>query len=166
MNGRRFTHLISKNVSFCTQIQAHFSYFVKTWPDFGELHRKGNLRVNSWKFYPSPKISYKNAIFGILCLGGGPKFVIQTHSQMFQKVEYGWGPVFKVILECLKRCSDSFLIYIYGIQCDFMAKSCWKHSNFKNSLNSLCKSGSWPQKSPKKKPKKPITQSRFTQIFE
>ena len=23
-----------------------------------------------------------------------------THSQMFQKVEYGWGPIFKVVLEC------------------------------------------------------------------
>ena len=23
----------------------------------------------------------------------------------------------------LKRCSESFLIYIYGIQCDFMQKS-------------------------------------------
>ena len=25
-----------------------------------------------------------------------------------------------------------FLIYIYGIQCDFMPTSCWKHSNFEN----------------------------------
>ena len=32
----------------------------------------------------------------------------------------------------LKRCSEPFLIYIYGIQCDFMPKSCWKHSNFEN----------------------------------
>ena len=55
-----------------------------------------------------------------------------THSQMFQKVEYGWGPIFKVVLECLKRSSEPFLIYIYGIQCDFMPKSCWKHSNFEN----------------------------------
>ena len=27
-------------------------------------------------------------------------FFITTHSQMFQKVEYGWGPIFKVVLEC------------------------------------------------------------------
>ena len=47
-----------------------------------------------------------------------------THSQMFQKVEYGWGQIFKVALECLKRSSEPFLIYIYGIQCDFMPKSC------------------------------------------
>ena len=31
-----------------------------------------------------------------------------------------------------KRCSEPFLIYIYGIQCDFMPKNCWKHSNFEN----------------------------------
>ena len=48
------------------------------------------------------------------------------------KVEYGGGPIFKVVLECKKRCSQPFLIYIYGIQCDFMPKSCWKHSNFEN----------------------------------
>ena len=40
------------------------------------------------------------------------------------KFEYGGGPIFKVVLECLKRCSEPFLIYIYGIQCDFMSKSC------------------------------------------
>ena len=44
--------------------------------------------------------------------------------QMFQKVEYGREPIFKVVLECQKRCSEPFLIYIYGIQCDFMPKSC------------------------------------------
>ena len=51
-----------------------------------------------------------------------------THSQMLGKFEYTRGPIFKVVLECLKRCSEPFLIYIYGIQCDFMPKSCWKHS--------------------------------------
>ena len=55
-----------------------------------------------------------------------------TQLQMFQKVEYGWGPIFKVVPECSKRYSEPFLIYIYGIQCDFMPKSCWKHSNFEN----------------------------------
>ena len=33
-------------------------------------------------------------------------------------------PIFKVVLECLKRCYGPFLIYIYGIQCDFMSKVC------------------------------------------
>ena len=44
--------------------------------------------------------------------------------QMFQKIEYGGGPIFKVVLECKKRYSEPFLIYIYGIQCDFMQESC------------------------------------------
>ena len=43
----------------------------------------------------------------------------------------GGGPIFKVVLECSKRCSEPFLFYIYDIQCDFMPKSSWKHSNFK-----------------------------------
>ena len=47
-----------------------------------------------------------------------------THSQMLGKIESGGGPIFKVVLECLKMCSEPFPIYIYGIQCDFMAKSC------------------------------------------
>ena len=50
--------------------------------------------------------------------------VHMTHSQMLGKVESGGGPIFKVFLECLKRCSEPFLIDIYGIQCDFMPKSC------------------------------------------
>ena len=55
------------------------------------------------------------------------------HSEAWTyELEYGWGPTFKVVLECLKRISEPFLIYIYGIQCDFMPKSCWKHSNFEN----------------------------------
>ena len=40
--------------------------------------------------------------------------------QMFQKVEYGGGPIFKVALECKKRCYEPFLIYTFGIQYDFI----------------------------------------------
>ena len=36
-----------------------------------------------------------------------------THSQMYQKVESGGGPIFNVVQECLKRSSEPFLIYIY-----------------------------------------------------
>ena len=43
-------------------------------------------------------------------------------EKLFQKVEYGLGLIFKVVLEYLKRCSEPFLIYIYGTQCDFMPK--------------------------------------------
>ena len=51
---------------------------------------------------------------------------------LFQRIESDGGPFLKVVLECWKRCSEPFLIYIYGIQCDFIPKSCWKHSNFEN----------------------------------
>ena len=43
--------------------------------------------------------------------------------------------------------------------------SCQKVAENTQSLNSLCKSGSRPQKSTKKRPKKRITQSRFTLNF-
>ena len=43
-----------------------------------------------------------------------------------------WRADFQSGSRVLKRCSEPFLIYIYGIQCDFMPKSCWKHSNFEN----------------------------------
>ena len=49
-------------------------------------------------------------------------YIYMTHSQMFQKVESGWGPIFKVVLECLKRSTEPFHIYIYGIQFDFCQK--------------------------------------------
>ena len=80
--------------------------------------------------------------FGDLLLMFGPfchffKIRLSPHSVMTQllllgKFEYGWGPIFKVVLECWKRCSEPFLINIYSIQCDFMPKRCWEHSNFEN----------------------------------
>ena len=33
-----------------------------------------------------------------------------THSQMLGKFEYDGGPIFKVVLECLKRCCEPFLM--------------------------------------------------------
>ena len=61
-----------------------------------------------------------------------------TRLLLFQKVESNGVPFFKEALECKKGVLNLF----------------------------LSKSGCRPQKSPKKKPKKRITQSRFTQIFE
>ena len=43
---------------------------------------------------------------------------------LFQKVESDGGTFYKVVIEYQKRCSETFLIYLYGIQCDFMQKSC------------------------------------------
>ena len=45
-----------------------------------------------------------------------------TRLLLFQKVESNGGPIFKVDLECQKKSYEHFLIYIYGIQCDFMQK--------------------------------------------
>ena len=73
--------------------------------------------------------------------------------------------IFKVVLECWKRCSEPFLIYIDGIQCDFMPKSCWKHSNFENRQIRYVNLAP-DLRNHQKKPKKRITQLRFTQIFE
>ena len=54
-----------------------------------------------------------------------------TNSQMFWELECNGGPIFKVVLECRKRCSEPFLsISVYGIQCDFMQKNCQKQTNF------------------------------------
>ena len=39
---------------------------------------------------------------------------------------------FQIGSRVLKKVFWTFFIYIYGIQCDFMPKSCWKHSNFEN----------------------------------
>ena len=50
--------------------------------------------------------------------------VVMRQWHMFQRGEYGGGPIFKVVLEYKKRCYEPFLIYIFGIQCDFMPKSC------------------------------------------
>ena len=41
-----------------------------------------------------------------------------------------WRADFQSGSRVLKKVFWTFLIYIYGIQCDFMPKSCWKHSNF------------------------------------
>ena len=59
-------------------------------------------------------------------------FIYNAIYFICETVESGGGPIFKVFLALLKRCSEPFLIYIYGIQCDFMQKSCWKHSHFEN----------------------------------
>ena len=48
------------------------------------------------------------------------------------EIRVRWRADFQSGSRVLKSRSEPFLIYIYGIQCDFMPKSCWKHSNFEN----------------------------------
>ena len=57
-----------------------------------------------------------------------------TRSQMLKKVESNGWPIFKVVLECQKGCSEPFYIYIYGIQRDFMPKVWWENNFGSNSL--------------------------------
>ena len=40
------------------------------------------------------------------------------------EIRVRWRADFQSGSRVLKRCSEPFLIYIYGIQCDFMPKSC------------------------------------------
>ena len=40
------------------------------------------------------------------------------------EIQVWWRADFQSGSRVLKRCSEPFLIYIYGIQCDFMPKSC------------------------------------------
>ena len=89
-----------------------------------------------------------------------PSYIGMTRLLLFQKIECNGGPIFKVVLECW---TFSYL-YLWPTMW-FHAEKLLKTLKFWKSLNSLCKSGSRPQKSPKK-PRKRITQSRFTQIFE
>ena len=59
-----------------------------------------------------------------------------TRLLLFQKVESNGVPFFKV----LKRVFWTFsYLYLYGVQCDFMQKSCWNYSNFENILGTLLK---------------------------
>ena len=65
--------------------------------------------------FSSPLFDFNNNCFA-------DSEVIMSQLLLLGKLEYGWGPIFKVVLECLKRSSEPFLIYIYGTQCDFMPK--------------------------------------------
>ena len=57
----------------------------------------------------------------------GNSLLYTSQLLLLGKVEYGGGPIFKVVLECYKRCSEPFLIFIYGIQ--------YKRSTFAYSMS-------------------------------
>ena len=44
-----------------------------------------------------------------------------------------WGSNFQIGSRVLKICFKPILMHIYGMQYDFMHRSCWNHSNFENS---------------------------------
>ena len=68
-----------------------YRHFAKIWTYISTSVRLWiSLIENVWR--PTwPLLEAK-----ITCLTNGD----MTHSQMFQKVEYNWGPIFKVVLEC------------------------------------------------------------------
>ena len=43
-----------------------------------------------------------------------------------------WRSDFQIGSRVLKNCYKPILMHIYGIQYDFMHRSCWNHSNFEN----------------------------------
>ena len=80
------------------------------------------------QYYPElfSKIWWKQEICGLLFLA------LETAYDSIATVgesRVWWRAAFQSGSRVLKK---PFLIYIYGIQCDFMPKSCWKHSNFEN----------------------------------
>ena len=64
-----------------------------------------------------------------LCLGE------LLYDAVSDVVESGvhWRSNFQIGSRVLKNCYKPILMHIYGIQCDFMHRSCWNHSNFENS---------------------------------
>ena len=76
-----------------------------------------------------------------------------------------WRADFQCGSRMLKKVFWTFSYLYLWLQCGFMQKSCWKHSNFEN--RSIRYVNLAPDlRNHQKKPKKRITQSRFTQIFE
>ena len=59
-------------------------------------------------------------------------FVYDTVSDV---VESGvqWRSNFQIGSRVLKICFKPIFMHIYGMQYDFMHRSCWNHSNFENS---------------------------------
>ena len=94
LEGKMFTHLILKKGRFWTEIQAHFSYFIKTWPEFGELYRKkGICPVNSWKFTQAQKYLTKMPSFylAFYVTGGGvPNLYYIYMNRSLGQLEHLW----------------------------------------------------------------------------
>ena len=75
-----------------------------------------------------------------------PRNIHMTHSRMFQKVESDFQSGSRVLKKVFWTFSYLYLCHTMW----FHAKKLLKTLIFWKSLNSLCKSGSRPQKSPKK----------------
>ena len=60
---------------------------------------------------------------------------INGYDAVSDVVESGvhWRSDFQIGSRVLKICFKPILMHIYGMQYDFMHRSCWNHSNFENS---------------------------------
>ena len=74
---------------------------------------------------------FKFQLWILISSGGRAYSTYESFSDVGESWVW-WRADFQSGSSAKKRCSEPFLIYIYGIQCDFMPKSCWKHSNFEN----------------------------------
>ena len=63
------------------------------------------------------------------------KAFTNTYDAVSDVVESGvhWRSDFQIGSRVLKICFKPILMHIYGMQYDFMHRSCWNHSNFENS---------------------------------
>ena len=68
-----------------------------------------------------------NGVFDILS--------VTLYDTVSDVVESGvhWGSNFQIGSRVLKICFKPIFMHIYGMQYDFMHRSCWNHSNFENS---------------------------------
>ena len=66
------------------------------WPELGSLTSTSRMRSSDISRHFLLLLSlHLNSIFGEVSI-----ILYMTHSQMLGKVEYGGGPIFKVVLEC------------------------------------------------------------------
>ena len=61
--------------------------------------------------------------------------IVPTYDAVSDVVESGvhWRSDFQIGSRVSKICFKPILMHIYGMQYDFMHRSCWNHSNFENS---------------------------------
>ena len=141
------------------------SQAVRKWRENGKIKRK-------WRENEEIEWEWGNVERFTLTIFDNILTIFDNYWYIYEKVAtvpeswVRWRAVFQSGSGVLKMCSEHFLIYIYGIQCDLMKNKLLKKLLFWKSLNSLYKSGSRSQKSPKRKAQKRLAQSRFIQIFE
>ena len=92
-------------------------------------------RDHNWDFTFNPigKATHEKSSFGL----ENPikAWEETTYDAVSDVVESGvhWRSDFQIGSRVLKISFEPILMHIYGMQYDFMHRSCWNHSNFENS---------------------------------